>query len=87
MDLKSNRNANVGSDQLPLDLNDLISAVNELPPEHRANKPTANGHEVHDVRSGSDSSRARRLQEYARRRAVVSVQDRPTDPTGRFCPD
>ena len=37
MDLKSNRNANVGSDQLPLDLNDLISAVNELPPEHRAN--------------------------------------------------
>jgi hypothetical protein len=37
MDLKSNRNVKTGSDQLPLDLNDLISAVNELPVEHRTN--------------------------------------------------
>lgn len=35
MDLKSNRPAKVDSDQLPIDLNDLISAVNELPAEHR----------------------------------------------------
>lgn len=35
MDLKSNRHAKVDSNQLPLDLNDLISAVNELPAEHR----------------------------------------------------
>ena len=37
MDLKSIRNVKTGSDQLPLDLNDLISAVNELPVEHRTN--------------------------------------------------
>jgi len=37
MDLKSNRNAKVGPDQLPIDLNDLISAVNDLPAEHRTN--------------------------------------------------
>ena len=37
MDLKSNRNVKVGPDQLPLDLNDLISAVNDLPAEHRTN--------------------------------------------------
>jgi len=35
MDLKSNRNVKVDSTQLPLDLNDLISAVNALPVEHR----------------------------------------------------
>lgn len=37
MDLKSNRNVKVDSDQLPLDLNDLISAVNDLPAEYRGN--------------------------------------------------
>ncbi len=35
MDLKSNRNPKVSADQLPLDLKDLISAVNELPVEYR----------------------------------------------------
>jgi hypothetical protein len=35
MDLKSNRNVKVDSDQLPLDLNDLIAAVNELPAEYQ----------------------------------------------------
>ena len=35
MDLKPNRNVKVDSDQLPLDLNDLIAAVNELPAEYQ----------------------------------------------------
>lgn len=35
MNIKSNRNAS-GNDQLPLDLNDLISAVQDLPAEYRS---------------------------------------------------
>jgi hypothetical protein len=35
MDLTSKRQQKVDSDQLPMDLNELISVVGELPPEHR----------------------------------------------------
>ena len=35
MDLKSTRHSKVDSDQLPLDLNDLIAVVKDLPAEHR----------------------------------------------------